>query len=188
MENLNKSLLAFQADCPILQKSSKVKVRTKSGGEYSYNYVDLPAINEVIMPILNKHGIIIRQPVTSGIDKVSVTTILVHVETGETLQDILEYSLIDIKMDMNALQNLGSIITYLRRYSICCSLNLVSDEDDDGQKILEKKTEIDKEITGKIQACKSMDCLKKIWEDNHALQSKTWFKEMVNGMKTNFKS
>ena len=95
---------------------------------YGYSYADLPAIFEVINPLLKKHGLGFTQPVNENVIK----TILFHIESCETLESTT--NLIDgVKLaKMNDFQVLGSQITYLRRYALSSLLGLVTDKDTDG--------------------------------------------------------
>ena len=54
---------------------------------------------------------------------------LAHATTGEVLEGVMP-----LLLDKQNAQGLGSAITYARRYSLCAVLNIVADEDDDGQK------------------------------------------------------
>lgn len=112
------ALSDFQAECPAINKGAK---------GYGYKYAALPAIHQVIDPLLRKHGLVLSQPLMGR----SITTKLVHIPSGET-----ETSLIDIPdgvmlKGMNQFQSDGSAITYYRRYALSSMLGIVVDEDTD---------------------------------------------------------
>ena len=65
MKVLFKSLALFQQECPVIIKSSQ---------GYGYQFADLPAIFEVINPLLEKHGLGFTQPICGS----KVKTILFH--------------------------------------------------------------------------------------------------------------
>jgi hypothetical protein len=140
MTNLYKSLASFQQECPIILKATQ---------GYGYVYSDLPAIFEIINPLLKKHGLGFYQAVNNGVIK----TVIFHSESGETIEsettmpvDSLIYE--DIKKEkngqpyiisaikgfegMNKAQAIGSLITYFRRYALSSLLGLVTDKDTDG--------------------------------------------------------
>ena len=86
MKNIYQALAKFQQDVPVILKET-------SG--YNYKYADLPAVNEVIKPILKKHGLGVLQPLTS-LNRVMATgsqvipairTIIYHPESGESIED-----------------------------------------------------------------------------------------------------
>lgn len=118
MKNLFKSLASFQQEVPTIHKGTK---------GYGYSYADLPAIFEVINPLLKKNGLGFTQLVESK----GIKTILFHGETGETLESFTEIPQ-DVNLKgMNDFQVLGSAITYIRRYALSSMLGLVTDKDID---------------------------------------------------------
>ena len=124
LENRNlgiyKALAGFQQECPVIHKGAQ---------GHNYSYADLPAIFEVINPLLAKHGLGFTQPL-QGKD---ILTILFHVETGETIESLTEVPT-DTGSRMNIFQSAGSGITYYRRYAISSMLGIVTDVDTDAAK------------------------------------------------------
>jgi len=116
--NIYKSLAAFQQECPTIHKGTK---------GYGYTYADLPAIFEVINPLLAKHNL----GFTQLIEKQSIRTILFHIEEGTTLESITEIPQDVTLKGMNDYQVLGSAITYIRRYALSAMLGIVTDKDND---------------------------------------------------------
>ena len=95
-------------------------------GTYSYSYADLGDVESYVRPILARHRFGHTQQVYGEPGRVSVATELVHV-SGETK--------VSPALAMRAPDNpqqVGSIITYLRRYSLLAALGLAT-EDDDGR-------------------------------------------------------
>jgi hypothetical protein len=130
MKELFKALADFQQECPIIAKEGTAKVHTKSGKDYSYNYADLPAIAEIIMPLMKKHKLGFYQPLryTDGVRKLA--TIIFHTETGNSIESEIDIPTVEF-IGMNDYQSLGSGITYLRRYTLSSALGIVTDEDTD---------------------------------------------------------
>lgn len=91
-------------------------------GSFKYDYLDLSGLLEHVSPSLKKHGLALIQPISDG----KLNTILFDNE-GESF-----VTHIDVPKDLTA-QELGSWITYNRRYSIACLLGVSTDKDDDGQ-------------------------------------------------------
>ncbi len=122
IKELASALVKFQGEVPVITFDSKVSVKTKTGGSYGFAYASLKAIKETCKPILLKNELAVSQLV--GAKK--LTTILIH-SSGQFISDAME---LPIKDGMNP-QEIGSVITYMKRYSFSAILGLVSDEDDD---------------------------------------------------------
>jgi len=121
MQEIIKALTAFQKECPKLDLNSEVKVKTKTGGNYSFKYADLPYINEIIQPTLSKNNLSIVFTFEDSL----VCLNLFHT-SGETIKSSLP-----LNLTVNPQEN-GSLITYYRRYLTVSVLNLTADQDDDG--------------------------------------------------------
>ena len=70
-----KALAAFQQEVPVIHKATK---------GFNYTYADLPAIFEVIKPLLKKHKLAFYQSV-DGVNETYVKTIVFHLESGEEI-------------------------------------------------------------------------------------------------------
>ena len=122
MKELFNSVSNFQVECPKISKDSNNPFF--SDAKRKVNYASLPHILTVITPILKKNGLLIVQPVVNN----CVVTKLIHIETGQTLESVYD---IVCKDSTNA-QQIGSGVSYARRYSITSILNLnIDDESDD---------------------------------------------------------
>ena len=139
MKNIYKALADFQQEVPVIHKGT---------AGHNYSYADLPAIIEVINPLLKKHGLGFTQPINGS----KIKTILFHVESGETIESETEmptnFTFKDVETvkngvpiirtvivgfeGMNQPQAIGSLISYFRRYAISSLLGLVTDKDTDG--------------------------------------------------------
>lgn len=122
MKELFQAVANFQMECPKISKDSNNPFF--SDAKRKVNYASLPHILNVITPILKKNGLVIVQPVMNT----CVVTKLIHIETGQTLESIYDI----ICKDSTNPQQLGSGVSYARRYSISSILNLNIDDDDDG--------------------------------------------------------
>lgn len=119
MTKLFKALAAFQQEVPVIHKGTK---------GYGYSYADLPAIFEVINPLMKKHKLGFTQLLGDG----NIKTIIFHSESGETLESEVTIPNNVMLKGMNEFQVTGSAITYYRRYSLSAILGLVTDKDTDG--------------------------------------------------------
>lgn len=118
IKNLAKALQLFNVKCD--------KVKKDSTNPYFKNkYASLGTILSTIEIPLQESGLVFSQFPT---DTNGLTTILIHVETGEYIQS----SYIMPVSKQNDPQAVGSAITYARRYALGAILALNIDEDDDG--------------------------------------------------------
>lgn len=102
------------------------RARTANVGTYTYHYTDLAAAMGAVRPILARHGLAATQPVMSDGQIVSVWTRIFHVSGFIWDSPAL------VMVQPPTAQALGSVVTYLRRYSLLAALGLAT-EDDDGQ-------------------------------------------------------
>lgn len=125
IKEITKSLLEFQ---------SNVTGIKKDGQGYNYQYITLDQILALVRPALTKVGIVMNQYlghiVVDNQILTSVETVLMH-SSGEWISSgsIPIYPTNNPKMSIP--QNLGSAITYEKRYQISALLGLSSDVDDD---------------------------------------------------------
>lgn len=150
-KTIYQAIADFQQEVPVILKDT-------SG--YNYKYADLPAIDEVIKPLLKKHGIGVLQPLTHILSNGSVIpaikTIIFSTSSDEKIEEV--HPLPQTRMEkvnisktdkagnvianekfvvvgfeqMNEPQAQGSIITYFRRYCLSSALGLITDKDTDG--------------------------------------------------------
>ena len=131
---------------------------------FKSKYADLTAVREATLPALEKHKLgIIQVPTMKG-DRFVLVSKLFH-ESGEILQEA-EYPLpIDGKP-----QEIGSAITYARRYTWAALCGISSDEDDDAnvaQKAAEKQSDAQKvanKLSKSLKGCGTEDELVALWE------------------------
>lgn len=121
-----KGLAQFQASMPVIHKDS-------SG--YGYKYASLDTVVRTILPLLRECGLSYAQPVGGDGATISVTTIIMA-QDGGTIESTISAPIGAGKAaKMSDIQGAGSVITYLRRYSLSAILGLVTDEDTDGASI-----------------------------------------------------
>lgn len=127
---LAAALAAFQAELPPIGKDKAVLVEKKGGGAFGYKYATLGSITNVVAPLLGKHGLSFTSKPTIGANGFVLAYSLRHA-SGES--DDGEYPLPDPVRTTP--QQIGSAITYARRYAICAATGVAPDdeEDDDGQ-------------------------------------------------------
>lgn len=126
MKNIYKALANFQQEVPTILKDSQ---------GYGYLYADLPAIFEVINPLMKKHGLGFYQAVNRN----QIKTVIFHIESGETIESETDIPQGVQLKGMNDFQVLGSAITYIKRYALSSMLGLVTDKDTDasGEQVIQ---------------------------------------------------
>lgn len=105
------------------------KDKTANTGHFSYTYADLASILDHVRPVLARHGLAVTQDVVMAEGRVQVFTLLHHV-SGETRT----YGPL-VGRAADSWQQLGSAITYARRYALTACLGIAGDEDTDTQDI-----------------------------------------------------
>ncbi len=119
---------AFENALAEVGKEIPVIVRNATGHN-SKRYADFAAIAKVVDPILGRHGLRYRFKTTQT-DRISVTCILYgHGHSEETTLA----GPADTSGNKNAIQAIGSTLTYLQRYSLVQMLGLAAAADDDGK-------------------------------------------------------
>jgi hypothetical protein len=120
MKELFLSVSNFQAECPKISKDANNPFFKGS------KYATLPHILSIITPILRKNGLVLMQPVINT----CVVTKLIHIDSGQMIESVYDI----ICKDVTNAQQLGSGVTYARRYSLSSLLGLNIDDgsDDDG--------------------------------------------------------
>ena len=105
----------------------EVENATKSAvnPHFKSRYADLAEVLNTVRPVFAHHGLAIIQAVSSAGQEITVTTTIGH-KTGGFVTSSLTAIAPSLKV-----QDLGSITTYLRRYSIA-AMTLISQADDDG--------------------------------------------------------
>lgn len=108
-------------------------------------YADLPNVLNLTRPLLCKNGLVISQPSGTTSEYVAVVTTIMH-ESGQFKESAMRHYYSNMeKFDKNGnvlkptIQDIGSAITYMRRYSLMPLLGIGQD-DDDGNSISQTQT------------------------------------------------
>ena len=125
----NNARKAF--DAAIAQaKASISPIARNATGHNSKKYADFAAIAREVDPILAANGLSYRFK-TRQDDRIHVTCVLAH-RDGHSEETTLSGPA-DNSGNKNAIQSIGSTLTYLQRYSLTQMLGLASSNDDDGK-------------------------------------------------------
>ena len=126
---VSAALAKSWAELETPKHNATVKVQTKSGGSYSFDYTDLNGIFETARKVFKENGIAIMQ---NSYTEVSPNGLLACVETtflhssGEWVKSF------PLKFPAaGGMQDFGGQITYMKRYSLSAMLGIATEKDDD---------------------------------------------------------
>jgi hypothetical protein len=123
--DFDEAISSFKAEAPRIIKDREIR----HGEKLISRYEDMTAIAKAIDPVLARHGLSYRFR-TEALDKaVKVTCIISH-RAGHSEETSLSGPH-DNSGAKNAIQGLGSSVTYLQRYTLKAALGLAASEDDD---------------------------------------------------------
>lgn len=133
------AMTTFQAECPMLKKTKKVDYSLKTGGRTKYSYAPLGSIANQIKAVIKKCGLSYRWTIQDDEKTINVTCIVSH-KDGHSESTTMSGNL-DATGSKNAIQQRGSTVTYLQRYTLIGALGITSaDDDTDGNgKVPESK-------------------------------------------------
>lgn len=123
----HKAMSAFKENPPVIDKDKKV-----SFGTTKYNHASLSNVTKKINAALSKHGLSASWSMKQDNGGISVTCKITH-EQGHSEQTTLSAQP-DKSGSKNEIQQIGSTISYLERYSLLALTGLATDDaDDDGR-------------------------------------------------------
>lgn len=189
-ENINeivKALSVFQANVGNIAKDKK---------GYNYKYADISAVLKEVRPVLSKNEMCISQftetndKVINGVvmEYVTVTTLLAH-SKGQWFKSSIKACVNSNQGKMANIQAIGSITTYLRRYSLSSMLGIATDDDTDGAigdgKISSAQAEVQSykdNINGLIGQLTNKSIIKWFREQNGAAKGVDHVKRLYTGV------
>lgn len=124
--NLSAALAAFQAQLPTVVKGDVAQVKSDKAS-YSYRYVDLADLARAVLPALGKEGLSFTASPTLDDRGVFVLAYSLRHASGESIDG--RYPLPSANQPA---QQLGSAITYARRYALLAVTGVAAGDDDDG--------------------------------------------------------
>ena len=125
MSKLLEALENAKQDFTKLKKSGKNNFFKTQNGVHTYSTLD--DIFEACKDALYKHKLSLYYSLTFEENIQYLTTTLTHIDTDESIKSKSAIGTIQ-----STSQQIGSAITYFRRYHIQAMLNLEADFDDDG--------------------------------------------------------
>jgi hypothetical protein len=130
------AIAAAKAEIPVVVKNAK--------GHNDKKYADFAAIARAVDPVISRHGLSYRFRTVQADNKINVTCVLSH-EAGHYEENTL-VALADTSGNKNAIQSIGSTLTYLQRYSLVQALGIAASEDDDGKQAGAGETITDEQV------------------------------------------
>lgn len=125
MEAFNTGMAAMQSEMPSIER--------KTSG-HNYNYASFEHINERVKPTMQKHGFAISFRVKNEPSVIHVTGVLMHKNGHREETEITLPA--DTSGSKNAVQAVGSAVSYGKRYVLCALLNISTHgEDDDAMQL-----------------------------------------------------
>lgn len=149
----NQARKAFDEAVANAKPEIPVIVRNATGHN-SKRYADFAAIASAVDPVLGKHGLSYRFR-TVQTDKIAVTCILSH-KSGHSEETTL-CGPADATGNKNAIQAIGSTLTYLQRYTLVQALGLAASNDDDGAKADESGLVSEQQLNSLVDLCDAVE-------------------------------
>lgn len=125
--------IAFNKDFTAMQ--SEITTVTKSKQGHNYKYATLEDIVDIVRPTLEKHGFAVSFGVNTTSD-IIVTCTLMHKE-GHSIETTMQLPA-DKTGSKNAVQAIGSSVSYAKRYTLSSLLNIATRDDDDAQAAMQQ--------------------------------------------------
>lgn len=123
---LAEALVAFQAVVPPISKNRTAHISTRGGGTFTYRYADLGDIWDAIRGPLTAHGLAVTQSLSGGHSGWTGITTTVWHKSGQSISSTVYMPTLD-----RTPQEVGSMITYYKRYALAAILGISTEEDDD---------------------------------------------------------
>lgn len=140
----DNAMAAAKAEIPTITKNREVDF-TSQKGRTNYRYEDLGEIARVVSPILANHGLSYRYRTTSALNEPVTVTCIVSHRDGHFEENTLCAGRDDTG-GKNAIQQVGSTLTYLQRMTLKGALGLAVSNDDDGKASGEAVTVSDEQL------------------------------------------
>lgn len=130
IEQLNAALAEAAKKFPVIQRGRTAKVKTKTGGEYSYDYADLDDVLSAIRLPLAEQGLTLTHDCVVTREPLGVETVAI---LNHASGQFRESSPLWLPCDdfMAPTQAIGSASTYGKRYTGQGILGLSTESDDD---------------------------------------------------------
>jgi hypothetical protein len=126
--NIYALLAKAQAKIGTIAKNNTATVKMKNGSEYSYDYVDLKSVIELIKPVCAEFGLSVVQ----SVENMELTT-TIFCETGSVSSKcpaVANDKYYNEQVIKPTMQEIAGAITMARRYSLLNMFNIACSDDD----------------------------------------------------------
>jgi hypothetical protein len=131
-QSLSEALAALQAHLPRVAKDQEASITSqRTGRTHSYKYADLADVSAVILPLMASLGLSFTACPTIWTDRFVLAYQLLHTG-GESVSGWYPLP------SSGSPQEIGSAITYARRYALCAVTGLAPGGDDDDAQAAER--------------------------------------------------
>lgn len=131
------------------QASMKAAIFNKINPHFKNRYADLSAVIDAVRKPLADNGLSVSQVMNMTPDRLTLVTTLMH-NSGQWIKS--EYPL---PLDATP-QQLGSALTYARRYSLSCIACIAADDDDDAEEATKGSKITEAQATELIELCEAV--------------------------------
>jgi hypothetical protein len=119
----------------------KKATKNRTNPHFKSKFADLESVWDACREALTKNGLSVVQSLGSSTDgKPQLTTILMH-----TSGEFIENSVLLPVLRVGA-QDIGSALTYMKRYSLAALIGIADSEDDDGEAAMERPKPMSQEM------------------------------------------
>ena len=123
----------FQSRCPVMQKGKTVNFKNSTGSITTYKYATLGSITETISSLLKDCGLSYRWETKEGEKGITITCTVSHIDGHSETNSMT--AAMDDSGRKNKIQQQGSTMSYLQRYTLIGALGIsTADGDNDGQR------------------------------------------------------
>ncbi len=128
----DRSMAAFQAECPTIQKTKEVKTKE---GKSAYKYAPIESIVNQVKTILEKHGFSYSTSMELKEKGVKVAVKVVHTQGHSEISE-MEVPFGTQTAIMSNSQQAAAAQTFAKRYAFCNAFGILTgDQDNDGATI-----------------------------------------------------
>lgn len=154
----NEAIANFKAHGIRIVKDKKV-----SYSSTKYNHASLGNVVEQVTPVMSQYGLSHTWDVKQSDGNITVTCRVAHIQGHSDTVSMSGEA--DSSGQKNKIQQIGSTITYLQRYTLLSALGLATYEDDDGRggKKDEAAPVIDPDISDRLEVCNTFQELQDVW-------------------------
>jgi len=129
---MNKSESIAKLTLALSKTQGELSNASKDKDGYQFKYADLASILDIARPLLAQNELAVTQVVGTLGEKITVETTLFH-SSGEWITGLIAMD-VEPRKGMTHAQNIGSVITYARRYAFAALVGIAQEDDDASNK------------------------------------------------------